>query len=404
MKSIGVFLATPRAGGGSYQWMVNILSGLDDYQRARDDISIRAFHYRQYGEIDELKTSFPGFSFYQIGEKSRFLMRVFRRIANAAPRLIPALRAVFPLNFILAKCRVDLMLFPVTVLDSSLCNRKHVFFLADIAHVFYPHFPEVSAGGELRRRDILFNYGLANADQIVVESEQLRQDIAKYYRADVDKTAVIYQAVPKAFGAPVDLAASKEDEAGFSRGLPREYIFYPAQLWEHKNHKNLLYALKLVREEMPDLELVLTGSRKEGDERLFALIEELGVKDQVKYLGYVEDRFMPLLYKQARALVMPTYFGPSNIPTLEAFYYGCPAVISGLPGVEEQTGDAALFFDPDSPEDMAGKIMSVLRDESLRKQMVEKGYERLRRLSYENYRESFFAVLDKNLAASETAR
>lgn len=341
---IGVLLVTPRTGGGSFQWTVNILNTLDDYRKLRENVAIHAFHYRQYNEMDELKASFPDFIFHEIGRWNKFLIRVVRKTAAIIPRMIPALRSIFRLNSILAKRQISLMLFPVTLLDSSLCNRKHVFFLADIAHCFYPHFPEVAADGELRRRHILFRYGLANADQIVVESEQLRQDIAQYYQADVNKTDVIFQTFSKTLESSGNAANADNEEDRFSRSLPETYIFYPAQLWEHKNHKNLLRALHLSAKEMPELRLVLAGSRKKGDESIFALVEELGLQDKVKYLGYVEDRFMPILYERAQALVMPTYFGPSNIPTLEAFSYGCPAIISDLPGVAEQTGTAAVFF------------------------------------------------------------
>ena len=388
----------PRHGGGSYQWTINILHVLNDYRKSHGNITIHIFKYLQYENVDELKSVFPDFYIHTIGKIEKLKAGFLRKLAFTIPSLIPFIRQFFPLNSIITKKNIDLMLFPTTVLDSSLCNQKHIFFLADIAHVFYPWFPEVSANGQLRIRHILFKYGLHHADQIVVESKQLRSDIAKYYGADETKTDVLYQI----FSQTLENTDFKDDEyANFRHNLPSRYVFYPAQLWEHKNHRNLLHAMKLVSGEFPDLCLVLTGSRKEGDKQIFTLIKELELHNNVKYLGYVPDEFMPILYKNAQALVMPTYFGPTNIPTLEAFYYGCPAVISELPGVIEQTGDAALLFNPDLPEDIAKKIILVLKNENLRNEMVRKGYERLRVLSYENYRDTLFAILDKNLTGIE---
>ncbi len=396
-KNIGVFITMSRHGGGSYQWVVNILQVLNDYAELHNNVTIHMFQYSEYEGADELQSAFSGFFFHEIGKVNHFIMGVLRRVAHIIPFLISALRPIFPLNSILAQKQIALVLFPTTNLDSALCNRKHIFFLADIAHVFYPHFPEVSTNGQLRFRHILFKYGLSHADQIVVESKQLRNDIAKYYQADVTKTDVLYQTFSKTLESHKDEAEIDNEQADFKRTIPSRYVFYPANLWEHKNHKNLLYAMKLVIGEIPDLCLVLAGSRKKGDQRIFSLIEELELQNNVKYLGYVPDKFMPILYKNAQALVMPTYFGPTNIPTLEAFHYGCPAVISDLPGGTEQTGDAALLFNPDSPEDMADKIMLVLKNEELRQEMVRKGYERVKILSYENYRNNLFAILDKNL-------
>ncbi|MCK5344753.1 MAG: glycosyltransferase family 4 protein [Candidatus Heimdallarchaeota archaeon] len=394
-KRVGVLITTPRHGGGSYQWTINILNVLNDYRKSHSNITIHIFFvYLQYENVDELKSAFPDFHFYTIEKIEGFKSVFLRGLAMTIPFLIPHIRQFFPLNSNLKKEHINLMLFPTTLLDSSLCNQKHIFFLGDIAHVFYPWFPEVSENGQLRTRHILFKYGLQNADQIIVESKQLRKDIAKYYGADETKTNVLYQVLPQT----LENMDFEDDECtNFKLNLPPRYIFYPAQLWEHKNHRNLLKAMKLVVKEFSDLYLILTGSRKKGDEQIFTLIEELKLSNNVKYYGYIEDKYLSILYKNAQALVMPTYFGPTNIPTLEAFYYGCPAIISEISGVIEQTRDAALLFKPNLPEDIASKIILVLKDDNLQKDMIQKGYERLNVLSYENYRNTLFAILEKNL-------
>lgn len=394
-KRIGVLITTPRHGGGSYQWTINILHVLNDYRKSHGNITIHIFFvYLQYENVDELKSVFPDFYFHTIGKIEGLKSVFLRGLAIAIPFLIPFIRPFFPLNSNIMKNHIDLMLFPTTLLDSSLCNHKHIFFLGDIAHVFYPWFPEVSENGQLRTRHILFKYGLHHADQIVVESKQLREDIAKYYGADETKTDVLYQILSQTLK---NIDFKDDDCTNFRLSLPQRYIFYPAQLWEHKNHRNLLHAMKLIVKEFPDLCLVLTGSRKKGDQQIFTLIKELKLHDNVKYFGYITDKYLSILYRNAQALVMPTYFGPTNIPTLEAFYYGCPAIISEIPGVIEQTRDAAILFNPNLPEDMANKIRLVLKDDNLRKEMIQKGYERLSVLSYENYRNTLFAILDKNL-------
>lgn len=302
------------------------------------------------------------------------------------------MRWFFPLNWVAARENAEAILFPVTVLDLLLCNRKHIFCMADIAHIYYPHFPEVSEGGQTRLRYVLFRYGLANASVVMVELQELRREIAKHYGADPAKAFVVPQVPPRFF-----LTAQHADSGS---PMVRPYLFYPAQLWAHNNYLNLLTAFAYLRKDFPSLHLVLCGSRKPGDEVIFARIEKLGLKNHVHYLGYVPDESMPQLYRNAAALVMPTYFGPSNIPTLEAFAFGCPAIISDLPGVEEQVGDdAALRFDPDDPADMAEKIALVLRDPALAARMVRAGEARLDELSYDNYYLAMFRLFDAALQA-----
>jgi len=176
-----------------------------------------------------------------------------------------------------------------------------------------------------------------------------------------------------------------------------DYIYYPAQLWEHKNHVTLLKALKIVHKKNPEIILILSGSRQNAAEKIIKMIHEMDLDEKVRYLGYVPDSQIPILYRNAKMLVMPTLFGPTNIPTLEAFYYGCPAVISYIPGVIEQTNDAALLFDPMSEHDIAEKILLILESKTLRDELIQKGYGRTRILSFENYKRQFFPILEENL-------
>ncbi|MBF0485473.1 MAG: glycosyltransferase family 4 protein [Candidatus Omnitrophica bacterium] len=394
MRNIGLIFSLTRHAGGTYQWAVNILSALKRYQECRDGAQVHIFYADESGELLDIRKKFSGFRYCRVGKWEIFWQKIQTRIFIRCPFLIHGLRYMYPLNNLAAKRRIDLMIFPGASFHPAFYNGRQIFMFTDIAHVFYPQFSEVSANGELRRRNLLFSYGIRQASRVVVDSNQLRRDVVKYYAGDASKIDVLYQALSKTLEPEED---SGSEVARFKSGLPEKYLFYPAQLWAHKNHRNLFLAMKTLIASDPALKLVLAGSKKEGFERILSLVKELGLEEHVIYLGYVQDKFMPVLYEKALALVMPTYFGPTNIPTLEAFYFGCPAVISDLPGVREQTGDAALLFDPDSPKDIADKIMSVIVSPAAREGMICKGRERLKILSYENYRDSFFAVLDKAL-------
>ena len=397
MCNIGMLYYMPRHGGGTFQLTENVMCALKDYAETRGTSRVHLFFSaRQVEELDEIKSRFPNFLINRISKPTRVYSAVLRRVFSAVPPLVSGLRYLYPLNWIARQQHIDLMIFPGITFDASFYRGRQITLFTDIAHVFYPQFPELAADGELRRRNTLFKYGVRYADQIVVESEQLRNDTVKYYGADPTKIAILHQTVSQTLVALETLAEDVET-VEFKRTLPKRYLFYPAQLWAHKNHKNLLYAFKILTAKHPDLHLILVGSRKPGDQQIFDLIDKLGINENVRWMGYVPDKFIPVLYRNACALVKPGYIGPTNIPTLEAFYYGCPAVITDLPGVQEQTADAAMLFDPDSPQDIADKINLVLVDEMVRHNLVEKGYERLKVLGYESYKDAFFAILDKNL-------
>ena len=98
-----------------------------------------------------------------------------------------------------------------------------------------------------------------------------------------------------------------------------------------------------------------------------------GVGDLVKYLGFVPDKHMPALYKQSIALVMPSYFGPVNMPPLEAFELETPVIVSDLEGIRDQVMDAALLISPDEPESLCNAIIKLVREPKLRDSLIKKG-------------------------------
>jgi len=178
--------------------------------------------------------------------------------------------------------------------------------------------------------------------------------------------------------------------------LPERYIFYPAQFWFHKNHIKLLEALSLLRNKYNTIvPLILVGSKKNNFDNVMKAIEKLNLERQVKYLGYVPDEDMPYLYKLSTALVMPTLFESVSMPIWEAFYLGVPVVSSNVCALPEQVGNAGLLFDPFNIEDIAEKIYKIWIDENLRTELVQKGYNRIKDLTLENYAKQWEDVIEE---------
>jgi len=119
-----------------------------------------------------------------------------------------------------------------------------------------------------------------------------------------------------------------------------------------------------------------------------------GLHSQIKILGYVPNEDIVGLYKNALALVMPTFFGPTNIPIVEAFFLGVPVVCSNVYAMPEQVGEAWLLFDPNNIDDMAEKIYTAWTDENLRKIFIQKGYERAKDMTLENHAKQWEKVIE----------
>src|SRR5581483_5612799 len=134
--------------------------------------------------------------------------------------------------------------------------------------------------------------------------------------------------------------------------LPKRYFFYPAQFWRHKNHALTLRAMKLIADQTGEkIPIVFCGAYSDYARalnflELRALAAQLGLSSEVHYIGPVPDEDIGALYTLSAGLVMPTFFGPTNIPPMEAWHFGRPVITSDIPGMREQIGDAGLLVDP----------------------------------------------------------
>jgi hypothetical protein len=179
-------------------------------------------------------------------------------------------------------------------------------------------------------------------------------------------------------------------------GIQNDFFIYPAQFWPHKNHVNLLHALAIIKSKDPSVpNLILTGSDKGNWNYVETKARDLGVDKYVRYLGFVPKDDLDCLYQQAMALVFPTFFGPDNLPPLEAFANGCPVIASNVSGSEEQLGDAIISFNPSKPEELAEAMLRVFHDVSLRTTLRQRGYDRASKLTPSNYVERMCTILDE---------
>ena len=114
----------------------------------------------------------------------------------------------------------------------------------------------------------------------------------------------------------------------------------------------------------------------------------------VKYIGFAPNEEIYSLYKSALAMVMPTYFGPTNIPPLEAFAVGTPVIYSDLDGLREQVGNGALLCNLSNPESLSQHLVTLLESEHIRLNIIKRGSSRLRELQETNIVSILNKILD----------
>lgn len=260
----------------------------------------------------------------------------------------------------------------------------------DLQHRLQPFFPEVGASREWERREAEYGVALQRAAYVIAGTRTGAREIETFFQVPSTRIRILPHPTPGfALAAPDDVSGSLHIPDG-------PFFFYPAQFWPHKNHVNLLHALRLLRDEhglRPSL--LLVGSDRGNLRHVQQAVDELKLAEQVKLLGFVSRADLIRLYRRAVALVYVSLFGPENLPPLEAFALGCPVIASRVPGSEEQLGGAALQVDALQPAAMAAAMKQLLLDTSARAAMIEKGRAAATRFTGRDFVNGLLSILDE---------
>lgn len=355
--------------GGAETYFTNLLQGL---QGLDSENQYMVFcHSANERHISITKSNF---SKVILGPRQRRLLTPYRAVGKL-------LRQLFNTDLrkrALESLDVDLIHFPFTIVSPLTITKRAVLTVLDIQQEYHPEF---FSQEELQFRTRYYPASAERADAIIAISDYVKRTLVERYGIRQDKIKTVHLAGEAAFRSNLrgeDLAAFRE-----RHGLKSPYLFYPAATWPHKNHITLLKALSLLKKRGFAGTLVLTGMAKQSHDRVTQTMNELGLAEAVRILGYLPYSELPLLFKAARMLVFPSLYEGFGLPVVEAMASGCPVVCSNVTSLPEIVGDAAVTFDPSDPEEIAEAVWKVWHDEALQVQMREKGLERARLFSWE---------------------
>lgn len=266
----------------------------------------------------------------------------------------------------------------------------------DLQHRLQPHFPEVSANGMWEHREAFYSQVLKRASFVVVGTDAGKKEVQRFYGVADERFKILPHPTPSF--ALEDGAANSGELTQYN--LPPDFIFYPAQFWTHKNHGAIVRALahlKKVDNLRPTA--VFTGSDQGNERTVRELVEELDLRDQIFFLGYVSRQTLKALYQHALCLCYVSFFGPENLPPLEAFGLGCPVIAADVPGASEQLGDAAIRVNPADDLEIAKALKLLLQNKTKREELVRRGKERAHRFTGADFAKGLIAALDEFEAA-----
>lgn len=227
----------------------------------------------------------------------------------------------------------------------------------------------------------VFKWVLRTSNQIITDSEYSRGEIEKFSRHAIGKTSTIYLSADKLTTSVSETYPLPSDQ----------YILYVGQQSAHKNIRRLVEAHQLLLQTHPELWLVLVGKLNAVGQLNKEWVEQRGYRN-ILFTGFVSDTQLAWLYENARCYGFSSLMEGFGLPGLEAMQHGAPVVSSHVTCSPEIFGDAAVYFDPTNVSDMAAKLGAVIDNDTLRQELIAKGYEQVKKYSWETMARQTHAV------------
>lgn len=259
------------------------------------------------------------------------------------------------------------------------------------------HFPEYFTKKDLAQLKSWTDYSVRKAKAIITISESSKNDILKEYGVTANKIHVVYPGIKDAATLIPHIYPMQELQTKY--GISKEFILFVGTLQPRKNISRLIEAFsELIKQKKyhdSSLQLVIVGKKGWQYEPILGSPKKFGIEDKVKFLDFVPDEELAMLYKNALCFAFPSLYEGFGLPILEAMKLGCPVITSNISSMPEAGGDAALYVNPRDVEDITKKLDKVVSSSDLRREMVEKGKKQAQKFSWEKAAKETLNVLEQ---------
>ncbi|MDR1593750.1 MAG: glycosyltransferase family 4 protein [Prevotellaceae bacterium] len=252
-------------------------------------------------------------------------------------------------------------------------NAKSIVTIHDLIFLRYPEYYKL-----IDRIIYRFKFKLAcrNADKIIAISECTKRDIISFFHIPEEKIIVIYQGCHPNFRQKV--SGEKKSEISEKYCLPARFILSVGSV---ETRKNLLLAVKALKNIPEDIHLVAAGKSTPYQSEVEQYAEKAGLKSRLHILNNVLFEDLPALYQSAAVFVYSSFFEGFGIPVIEALTSEIPVIAATGSCLEEAGGPGSMYVNPNNEAELSKKIIEILTDKNLAKNMIETGKEYVKRFS-----------------------
>jgi glycosyltransferase involved in cell wall biosynthesis len=361
-KKINIYINNHPEWGGTFQYTNLIIKAIE----SKFDKSSINFYFanKSWSKEFSKKGNFINLNFFSLLLIHILIFVESKKLARFISKFF---LTSFPKSFFE---KDQIWLFPSQDILSVICSGKTIVWINDLMHR-YSNFKETSSFFREIYRDYLFKKIAKRSYRVLVDSKLGKKHVQDSYGTFNNIRVQYFSALKMKF---------KKSKNTFGK-----YLIYPAQFWEHKNHIKLLLAIKIFKENFKDIKLILIGHKKKKFAEIKKICSSLNLNKNVIFLGFVSEQKKIQLISNARALINPSVLGPTNIPQLEAFNYGCPVLLSNIFAAKEQCANSVIYFNPYSEKSIANSINKIWNSDKTfllykkRSILISKKY------SFENY-------------------
>lgn len=259
------------------------------------------------------------------------------------------------------KHQIDIIHCPYQYLPQSK-TAKSICTMHDLQELHFPEYftPEVRA----ERATSYLKY-IKDADELIVSYQHIKDDIIRYFQVSPHKIKVCLLDMANLW---FDKYSASEIEALDTLAISYNFILYPANTWEHKNHQKLLEALFHLKEQgIHDIKLVCSGFKTPYYERTIKpFIDRHNLQEQVMFPGVLDERILYSLYKKCSGVIIPTLYEAGSFPLMESILLDIPVICSNITSLPETIGDNSFLFNPNDVFEISDKLKQLWNDDSYR--------------------------------------
>ncbi len=232
------------------------------------------------------------------------------------------------------------------------------------------------------------------ASQIVAVSQNTKKDLIKIYKLSKEKIKVIYNGF-----IPIDNCLNEKANVFLKRNkIYQRFLFYLGRLEKRKNIMGMIEAFEILKKKYNYKgQLVLAGQIGFGFNKIKTKIEQSEFKNDIIYLGFIREQEKKILFNKADVFWFPSFCEGFGIPILEAQSAGVPVITSCFPPMNEIAQDERILIDPQNFEQIARKTFKLIFDKNLRKDVINRGKENVKRFSWEKSAFKFSKLIKQEL-------